>query len=117
MTTAKTFVVEHVRRKFAPKNHEAIELVPITITAVNFSGSFGQCVRVTFSTNLAEPQRSFVERAVRAHECHDDVHDIRWSDRKTVVVEVRRNSLCRCSRIDVEKAVRQLAANIPLTFR
>lgn len=115
MNTEKLLVVERVRGKRAGKKPVEAEQVPISILDVNFSGSLGQCVRARFSVNLSESQRTFVRSAIRAHECNDDVYDIRWSERNTVVIEVRRNSLARCSRIDVEKAIRRLAATIPLT--
>jgi len=117
MARAKTFVVERVRRSSVTKKAADPEPEPITVHSVNFSGSFEQCVRITFSVNLTEEQRNFVESKVWAHECQDTVHDIRWSDRRTVVVEVRRNSLGECARIDVERAVRLLATEIPTKLR
>jgi len=91
--------------------------IPIEVSEVTFSGSLEQCVRISFSANLNQKQRDFVENSIRAHECNDDVYQIRWSGRKIVVIEVTKKSLPDCSRVDVERAVREMARKIPVDPR
>ena len=110
--TRKAVEVVRVSRKLPTCRKPQPEPEPIVVTSVDFSGSHNECVRLQFSSNLSAKQRTYVETTLQAHECYTSVHNIRWPDNKTLVVEVFRRTICECSRYDVEKVVKAFV--IPL---
>lgn len=91
---------------------------PISIASGPFySGSQGQCIAFSFSQKLNGKQKDFVEKRIKNHECGSYVHDIRWRDHITVVVEVKIRSLQDCSRIDINRAIELLAYEIPVNLK
>lgn len=105
------------RRVLKNKNAQDEDPAPPTIKEVVFSGSFGQCIRARFTGPLSQSQRHFIEETLQKHECYCYIHDIRWARAYgTLVVEVRRNTIQECSRVDIEKAIRVMASSLPASL-
>jgi len=112
------FVTVEKKKCRKPKPKPADEPAAPSINSVTFSGSNGECVRINFSCGLCHRQQKFVEDKLKEHECYSYVKEVRWArSNKTCVIEVWRNSIQECSRIDVETAIRALVYQIPIFKR
>lgn len=77
-------------------------------------GSAGEYVILLFFPSLTEEQMLFVENYLRHSELRSDIQEIRWENNRALVIVVKKETICNCSRIDAVTVVQRLTPTIPI---
>lgn len=85
----------------------------LTVTHLGYDGSSGERVILAFDLGLTQKQKDFVVDQLQICECKSYIKDVRWRTNKVLVVEVWRNTINDCSRVDIVRIVERITPRIP----